>query len=81
MDPALPGTMSLEPVVFPCVVPAEVGAASPARDGVRIIETFGIEVVDAEAELTTLPANQNGAPAPSSEATTIPFASTLRHIA
>jgi hypothetical protein len=71
--------MSLEPVVFPCVVPAEVGAASPARDGVRIIETFGIEVVDAEA--ATSPANQNGAPAPSHKATTIPFASTLRHIA
>lgn len=81
MDPAQSKTMSLEPVVFRRVVPARVGAASPVRAGVQIIETFGVEVVDAEAELTTSPANQNGAPAPSHEATTIPFASTLRHIA
>jgi hypothetical protein len=81
MDPAHPGTMSLEPVVFPRVMSAEVGGAAPARAAVQIIETFGIEVVAAEAELTTSPANQNGAPAPSHAATIVPFASTLRHIA
>lgn len=69
--------MELERIIF-------LGVEQTREPEPEVIETTGVEVIDQGFDVK--PANANGAVAPgagcvSSGATTVPFASTLRHIA